>query len=113
MAKSVRLSPSLSITFTFALLFSASHSAFGDTPTPTPTPPACLTLPGVDPSSCLLAPSEFAGWFHSGTVGPDGVVDPPNGITFTPNAFNDCAFFKWSERMFLWATSPAPPSYGV
>ena len=24
----------------------------------------------------------------------------------------NCGFYQWSEQMFLWLTSPAPPAYG-
>jgi len=48
----------------------------------------------------------FAGWFHSGAVTANGLVDPPNSVTFInqPN----CPFYQWAERMFMWLTSPAP-----
>ena len=40
----------------------------------------------------------FAGWFHSGAVTANGLVDPPNSVTFInqPN----CPFYQWAERMF-------------
>ena len=52
----------------------------------------------------------FAGWFHSGTVTKNGLVDPPNSVTFIniPN----CSFYQWAERMFMWLTSPAPDGGG-
>jgi hypothetical protein len=76
---------------------------------------ACLTqsaLPTDAGSSCLtsLTPTEFNGWFESGAVSLNGAVKPANSITF-PDIPN-CSFYKWSEQMFLWLTSPAPPRYG-
>jgi hypothetical protein len=43
-------------------------------------------------------------------VSVNGAVDPANSVTF-PNIPN-CSFYKWSEQMFLWLTSPAPSKYG-
>lgn len=71
------------------------------------------TSPPVDAgSSCAtsLTASEFNTWFESGSVSLNGAVKPANSVLFpdTPN----CSFYKWSEQMFLWLTSPAPPRYG-
>jgi len=76
---------------------------------------ACLTqaaLPTDAGSSCLtsLTPAEFNSWFESGAVSLNGSVKPANSVTF-PDVPN-CSFYKWSEQMFLWLTSPAPPRYG-
>lgn len=71
-----------------------------------------LTLPGDATSSCnisITAP-EFATWFESGTVALNGSVKPANSVTFPGNP--NCDFYKWSEQMFLWLTSPAPARYG-
>jgi hypothetical protein len=69
-------------------------------------------LPTDAGSSCAtsLTPTEFNNWFESGTVSLNGAVKPANSVLFpdTPN----CSFYKWSEQMFLWLTSPAPPRYG-
>src|SRR5258708_23896492 len=63
-------------------------------------------------SSCAasLTSTEFNTWFDSGAVSLNGSVKPANSVQFpdTPN----CSFYKWSEQMFLWLTSPAPPRYG-
>jgi hypothetical protein len=70
------------------------------------------TLPPDAGSSCAtsLTPAEFNTWFESGSVSLNGAVKPANSVLFpdTPN----CSFYKWSEQMFLWLTSPAPPRYG-
>jgi hypothetical protein len=73
------------------------------------------TLPADAGSSCnsgpqALTPAEFNSWFVSGAVSLNGVVKPANSVTF-PDIPN-CSFYKWSEQMFLWLTSPAPKSYG-
>lgn len=72
-------------------------------------------LPPDAGSSCETGPqaltaAEFNSWFVSGAVSLNGVVKPANSVTF-PNVPN-CSFYKWTEQMFLWLTSPAPPSYG-
>jgi len=59
---------------------------------------------------CVVSQSDFAGWFASGTPTVNGVVKPANSIQFQPSS--NCAFYKWSEQMFMWLTSPAPSSYG-
>ena len=55
---------------------------------------------------CPLSQTEFNGWFQSGTATPNGIVKPANSIAFFPNS--NCDFYKWSEQMWLWVTSPAP-----
>ena len=69
-------------------------------------------LPADAGSSCAssLTATEFNSWFESGAVSLNGVVKPANSVTF-PDVPN-CSFYKWSEQMFLWLTSPAPPRYG-
>jgi len=70
----------------------------------TPVPPDPVT------SGCSVSATEFNTWFESGSVSLDGVAKPANSVTF-PNSPN-CSFYKWSEQMFVWLNSPAPPSYG-
>ena len=67
-------------------------------------------VPADAKTTCVVSNTEFATWFESGAVTLDGVVTPANSVTFSniPN----CDFYEWSERMFLWLTSPAPPRYG-
>lgn len=62
--------------------------------------------------TCLnsLTPAEFNTWFDAGAVSLNGAVKPANSVLF-PDVPN-CSFYKWSEQMFLWLTSPAPPRYG-
>lgn len=60
--------------------------------------------------TCTISATTMATWFKSGSITLDGEVTPADSVNFTdvPN----CDFYVWSERMFLWLTSPAPPSYG-
>lgn len=59
---------------------------------------------------CPVTAAEFNQMFESGTVTLDGVVKPANSFTF-PDIPN-CSFYKWTEQMFLWATSKSPSRYG-
>ena len=82
----------------------------------TVTPILFFTACGAPPpvptdaqDACPLPPATFAGWFESGSVSLNGVVNPANSLlNLTPN----CGFYEWSEQMFMWLNSPAPPSYG-
>jgi hypothetical protein len=71
-----------------------------------PTPP----MPPNDAvDACPLSQATFNTWFDGGSVTLDGVVTPADSLTApAPN----CGFYSWSERMFLWLTSPAPATYG-
>ena len=70
------------------------------------------TLPADAGGNCLssLTAAEFNAWFETGAVSLNGVVKPADSVAF-PNTPN-CSFYEWSEQMFLWLTSPAPPRYG-
>lgn len=69
------------------------------------TPP----VPTDAQDACPLPAATFAGWFQSGIVSLNGVVNPANSLNFLSP---DCGFYQWSEQMFMWLTSPAPPAYG-
>src|SRR4051794_21030864 len=74
-----------------------------------------LTMQPLPPdagSACAtsLTAAEFNSWFDAGFVTLDGLVKPADSVLF-PNTPN-CSFYKWSEQMFLWLTSPATPEYG-
>jgi hypothetical protein len=80
-----------------AILFS---TGCGGPPPPVPTDAQ---------DTCPLPAATFAGWFQSGSVALNGVVNPADSLAnLTPN----CGFYQWSEQMFMWLTSPAPPAYG-
>ena len=75
-------------------------------------PPPPVPTDAVD--ACPLDAATFAGWFQpssvtGGVVQLNGVANPADSrIGPAPN----CGFYQWSEQMFLWLTSPAPPAYG-
>lgn len=69
-----------------------------------------VVVPADAKETCTVTASVFASWFETGAVTLDGVVTPANSVTF-PDIPN-CSFYQWSERMFLWLTSPTPPRYG-
>jgi hypothetical protein len=75
-----------------------------------PVSMAQTVVPSDANAACSLTTVEFSNWFTSGMVTANGEVDPANSIAF-PNIPN-CSFYKWSEQMFLWLTSPAPTKYG-
>lgn len=52
---------------------------------------------------CDLSDKDFATWFKSGEITENGEVTPANSVDFKHD--NNCDFYKWSERMFLWMTS--------
>ncbi len=54
--------------------------------------------------SCTVSSTEFNSWFASGTASENGLVSPANSVTFPSN--DNCDFYKWSQQMFLWITSP-------
>jgi hypothetical protein len=65
---------------------------------------AQTVLPTDAAPKCIVQPDEFAKWFKSGSVASNGRVVPADGVVFASNSL--CAFYKWSEQMFLWLTSP-------
>jgi hypothetical protein len=68
------------------------------------------TLPADAKQTCTVTPAQFNGWFASGSVSLNGIVNPANSVTFNPSS--NCAFYQWSHQMFLWLTSPSPSRYG-
>jgi hypothetical protein len=68
------------------------------------------SIPTDPKPTCVVTPSTFATWFQSGTPSANGAVNPANSVTFSGSS--NCAFYQWSEQMFLWLTSPAPSQYG-
>ncbi|HVR45858.1 MAG TPA: hypothetical protein VMT95_04395 [Candidatus Binatia bacterium] len=73
-------------------------------------------MPTDAAATCTVAAPTFAKWFASGAPSLNGIVSPDSaqfaiqGTTTTP--FANCPFYQWAEQTFLWATSPAPASYG-
>ncbi len=73
------------------------------------SPLKAQTIPSDAHATCTVTPAQFAGWFQTGTASLNGVVNPADSLHF-PNIPN-CSFYQWAEQMFLWLTSPAPPTY--
>lgn len=59
---------------------------------------------------CTISVDSLNAWFLSGKATENGAVSPANSVEF-PHRDN-CDFYQWAERMFLWVTSPAPAQYG-
>jgi hypothetical protein len=72
------------------------------------TADAQVLPPNPDPT-CVVPASEFNGWFESGHPALNGPVNPADSTAL--NTSNNCNFYKWSEQMFLWLTSPASGIY--
>ena len=72
----------------------------------------CALVTGGDASAGAEA-NTVASWFQTGKISLDGVVTPADSLN---NPFGGlaipCGFYEWSERMFLWLTSPAPGTCG-
>lgn len=76
---------------------------------PPPGPPPSPLVPTDAQDACPLSAATFAGWFETGSVTLNGVVNPADSLK---NLAPNCGFYEWSEQMFMWLTSPAPPTYG-
>ena len=86
------------------------------TPSATPQLHVAAPLPAILPAdakpTCTVTPNgapPFSSWFASGMVTLNGAVNPADSVAFNPQ--NNCAFYQWSEQMFLWLTSPATDLY--
>jgi len=66
--------------------------------------PINAKLPADVLQSCVVDINNFNSWFKSKQISENGIVNPANSVTFTHQ--NNCDFYKWSEQMFLWMTSP-------
>ncbi len=85
---------SLSRSFAVLALLSLGHAANAQT-----------VLPGdVDIKACAVDPADFKAWFKNNDVKKDGEVKPAGSLSFQSSS--ECAFYRWSEQMFLWLTSP-------
>lgn len=62
-------------------------------------------LPPDPQPTCTLTPQQFATWFQSQKVTPNGLVNPADSLNFKGGSL--CAFYQWSSQMFLWLNSPA------
>ncbi len=66
--------------------------------------PINFKLPSDVLQSCVVGASDFKSWFKANEVSKNGIVLPANSVTFQHR--NNCDFYRWSEQMFLWMTSP-------
>lgn len=64
----------------------------------------------TNPTLGFCALTNFNSWWVNGSPSLNGVVMPANSTQFSGATF--CNFYQWGQQMFLWATSPAPPTYG-
>jgi len=62
------------------------------------------SLPADVLPCCIVNQDTFKTWFAGGKVTAGGMVTPANSVAFPHN--NNCDFYRWSEHMFLWITSP-------
>jgi hypothetical protein len=67
------------------------------------------TIPSDAQATCTVEPTQFAGWFQTGTPALNGVVKPADSLDFSDpmNPPMNCPFYQWAEQMFLAITSPA------
>jgi hypothetical protein len=63
------------------------------------------TIPSDAAPNCPVSTTEFSSWFLDHKPSTDGVVTPANSIKLDTSV--NCNFYEWSERMFLWLTSPS------
>jgi hypothetical protein len=71
--------------------------------------PAQTVLPTDAKPTCTVPSTLFDSWFTSGTPTANGSVEPADSLTFSGSTL--CNFYRWSDQMFLWLTSPAPARY--
>ena len=72
------------------------------------TADAQVLPPNPDPT-CVVQGAEFNSWFQSGRAGLNQPVKAADSIALDTS--NNCNFYKWSEQMLLWLTSPASGPY--
>ena len=67
------------------------------------SPYSRIQLPQDAMATCTVSKDTFNTWFKGGTATENGAVTAANSVTFGHQ--NNCDFYQWSERMFLWITS--------
>lgn len=72
---------------------------------------SAVLLPQDALPTCAVPQDSFNTWFSTGQATENGLVTPANSVTFGHN--NNCDFYQWSERMFLWLTSQSSGAYGM
>ncbi len=56
-------------------------------------------------ATCTISQADFSKWFVGGKIAQNGLVNFANSAGFPKNN-TVCDFYKWSDQMFLWITSP-------
>lgn len=74
------------------------------------SPYASVHLPQDVLQTCTVPQDTFDTWFRTGKATENGLVTPANSVTFGHR--NNCEFYEWSERMFLWLTSQTSGGHG-
>jgi hypothetical protein len=92
---------------TFACLLWIAFTSAGAQPAsadslPADAQPTCTVSTSASPPKSDIA--EFKSWFHSKMITKGGAVDPANSVEFL-DLPNNCIFYQWAERMFLYLTS--------
>jgi hypothetical protein len=59
---------------------------------------------------CTVSQNTFNTWFKTGIATENGLVTPANSVAFGHR--NNCDFYQWSQRMFLWLTSQTSGGHG-
>lgn len=78
---------------------------------PTPAEQEAAFVPRDPKTTCAIPSQVFESWFESQGVTENGLVTPADSVGFTSTS-TSCDFYRWSERMFLWLTSPVSSSHG-
>lgn len=104
----------LPVTAGFLLLSSCNNNNPTTSTTSDTSSPVVLSTVSHLPQNvypiCTISIDSFNAWFLSGKATDNGAVSPANSVEF-PHRDN-CDFYQWAERMFLWVTSPASAEYG-
>lgn len=87
-----------------AIAFFACQSGKSKTDNSTLTASRKSVFPSDVMQSCPMNPDSFNTWFASGKVSENGLVNHANSLTFIHDS--NCNFYRWSQQMFLWVTSP-------
>ncbi len=66
-------------------------------------------VPFEPAKTCTVTKTEFKSWFVKDSITENGTVSLANSLLDPFN--NNCDFYKWSWRMFLWHFSPKDDSY--
>lgn len=91
-------------TIVVAAAFFACQSGKNKSTTATLSSAQKSILPSDAMQLCPMNPDSFSTWFAGGKVSENGLVNHANSLTFVHDS--NCNFYRWSQQMFLWVTSP-------